>query len=51
MTDKRSEFDCIHVYNPSTHELMCTVPSATAEDVVQVLSLAQKGKEIWGENK
>lgn len=49
MTDKRNEFDCIHVYNPSTHELMGTVPSATAEDVVQVLSLAQKGKEIWGE--
>lgn len=40
---------CIHVYNPSTHELIGTVPSATGEDVIRVLSVAQKGKQIWGE--
>ncbi len=38
----------IDVFNPITHELLDTVPSATAEDVDCILSVAQEGAKIWG---
>lgn len=37
----------IEIFNPATNELVDTVPSATKEDLEQVLNFAQQGKRIW----
>ena len=44
-----SNGEVISVYNPYTHELIDTVPSATEQDIEKALDIAQKGKKIWGE--
>ncbi|TXK77187.1 aldehyde dehydrogenase [Paenibacillus sp. N3.4] len=39
----------IEVLNSATQELIDTVPSATKEDVLKVIDIAQEGKRAWGE--
>lgn len=43
-SDKRT----INVFNPSTHEVIDSVPCATQEDVEKMLIIAQEGKRLWG---
>lgn len=43
-----SDGKTIDVFNPITHELLDTVPSATPEDADRILTAAQKGAKIWG---
>lgn len=38
----------IDVFNPITHALIDTVPSASAEDIDAALTIAQEGAKIWG---
>jgi len=42
-----SDGKVIEVFNPSTHEIIDTVPSATREDIEKALEIAQNGKDIW----
>lgn len=44
-----SDGKLIEVYNPSTHEFIDTVPSATQEDVERVIEIAVEGKRIWAD--
>jgi acyl-CoA reductase-like NAD-dependent aldehyde dehydrogenase len=44
-----SDLQTIDVYNSATQELIDTVPSATEEDVLRAIQIAQQGREVWGE--
>lgn len=44
-----SDGKVIEVYNPSTHEFIDTVPSATQDDVNRAIEIAQEGKRMWAD--
>lgn len=49
MKTDSSDGKVIEVFNPTTHEFIDTVPSATQEDVNRAIEIAQEGKRIWAE--
>lgn len=44
-----SNGEVIEVYNPTSHEFIDTVPSATEDDVNRAIEIAQEGKRLWAE--